>query len=99
MSLLSLPYHYFKLSILKTATKIGTPIVKSSISQYCQPNRFYTTNIVKECPKPEYDTGCTFCKPKDMFLFEKDRRNPNNTVPFIEKFIIINDGHSGKQTW
>lgn len=89
------------LPTVKTLTTVSTLAVRKTISQHHQPYSFrlYSTNTVEKCPKPEYDTGCTFCKPEDISLFENDRRNPNNTAPFVEKFVIINDGHSGKKAW
>lgn len=65
------------------------------ISQF-RPRSYFSTSPVTnqhiaKCPSPSYDTGCTYCQPQDMTLFET-RRDPNNTSPFFEKIVLLDSG-------
>lgn len=50
------------------------------------------TSIKPDCPKPEYDTGCTYCMP-DPELFERPTK-PMPPVPFHSKHVVIHTNHT-----
>ncbi|KAK9390774.1 Sucrase/ferredoxin-like-domain-containing protein [Lipomyces mesembrius] len=51
--------------------------------------------FVEKCPSPEFDTGCTYCRPE--FPADKPVKigaTLNGTVPLIKRHLLVSSGHS-----
>lgn len=56
-----------------------------------------SAKVIESCPDPEYDTGCTYCMPPTLSLFE-ERKNPNKTRALHAKHFMLTTGNSGAKS-
>lgn len=63
-------------------------------TRYLEPINFsllkkYSTKSTPSCPRPKYDTGCTYCQPNDPELILKSPpESARNTAPLLNKIIV-----------
>lgn len=70
-----------------------------TFSRHCR--RFKHTTFTEKCPKPTYDTGCTFCTPPPEIqaTLKTPPESIRHTIPPLSKVIVYRSNNKDNESW